>query len=136
MQAQTAKTVEGVVICINRILNAITTDTTNGDIVGPTMEARDQTLWQLVNDTVELSRLLVVQRAVFDVWMPNIVPHQQVLFDHATMEDMGCEDEENLAQREICCVTSPGIIKRGDETGAQLEYRNIISKARVLCRPE
>lgn len=137
MQGQTAQTVEGVVFRANRILDAITTDTaTKGSSGGTTIEAKDQTLRLLVNNAIELSRLLVVQKAVFEIWMPEIVPHQRVLFDYATMEDIGGEDEESLAQREICCVTSPGIVKRGDENGAQLQYRNVISKARVLCSSE
>lgn len=54
------------------------------------------------------------------------------------MEDIGGEelDEDGLAEREICCVTFPGIIKTGDENGGQLHYRNVIAKARVLCSPE
>lgn len=80
--------------------------------------------------------LLVVQKAVFEVWIPEILPRQQVIFDHGTMEDIGGEDEENLIQRNICCVTFPGIIKRGDENGGQLQFRNVISRARVLCSAE
>lgn len=77
-----------------------------------------------------------VQKAVFKVSMPEILPYQKIMFDAATMEDIGGEDEEHLAGREICCVTFPGIIKRGDENGGQLQFRNFISKARVLCSPE
>ena len=64
--------------------------------------------------------------------------HQRVFFDAATMEDIGGEedDEDGLSQREISCVTFPGIIKRGDETGSQLQYTNVICKARVLCAAE
>lgn len=97
---------------------------------------RDQALRVLVNSSIELSRHLGVQKAVFQVSMPEILPHQKVMFDHSTMEDIGGEDEESLIQREICCVTFPGIIKRGDETGGHLQFRNVISKARVLCTPE
>lgn len=108
----------------------------NNTVGNATTEARDQALRQLINNSIELSRLLVVQKAVFEVWMPGIMPHQQVLFDHATMEDIGGEDEESLVHREIYCATFPGVIKRGDENGSHLQYKNVISKARVLCGPE
>lgn len=138
MQVQTAATAEQVGNRINKILDAITTDTAakSNSSGNTTVEARDQALRQLINNAIELSRLLVVQKAVFEVWMPEIVHHQQAMFDHTTMEDIGGEDEESLVQREICCVTLPGIIKRGDENGAQLQFRNVISKARVLCSLE
>jgi hypothetical protein len=86
---------------------------------------------------IDLARLLRVQRAVFAVYMPEVLPHQQTLFDPATMEDVGGEeDEDALARREISCVTLPGIVKHGDESGGRLHYRNVIAKARVLCSPE
>lgn len=139
MQVQTTQVTERVVINVNRILDAITTDAAIATKTGgsnATTEARDQSLRQLVNNAIELSRLLVVQKAAFEVWMPEIVHHQQVMFDHATMEDIGGEDEESLIQRDICCVTFPGIIKQGGQDGAQLQFRNVVSKARVLCSPE
>lgn len=113
---------------VNKLLDAITT--TNSS------DARDQGLKALVSSAVDLSRLLAVQKAVFNVHMPEILPHQQTMFDAETMEDIGGEDEESLIAREICCVAFPGIIKRGDESGGHLQYRNTISKARVLCSPE
>lgn len=78
-----------------------------------------------------------MQKARLRVYMPSILPHQQVLFEPDTMEDMGGEeDEENLASREINCVVFPGVIKHGDENGGHMQYRNVIVKARVLCSPE
>lgn len=68
--------------------------------------------------------------------MPEVLPHQRILFEPDTMEDIGGEDEEALREREICCVTFPGLIKHGDESGGHLQYRNVITKARVLCSPE
>jgi len=128
MQKETANIVDAVVQKVNTILDAIT------DIRAT--ESRDQALKVLVSSSIELSRLLVVQRAVFKVIMPEILPHQRIMFDPSTMEDMGGEDEDSLEERELCCVTFPGIIKRGDESGGHLQYRNVISKARVLCSPE
>lgn len=134
IQEQTAGRVDEVAAAITSILSAITTD--NGASTAPSSEARDQVLRQLISSAIDLSRLMVVQKAAFEVWMPDIVPHQQTLFDHSTMEDMGGVDEESLEQRAICCVTFPGIIKRGDENGAQLQFRNVIAKAKILCSPE
>ena len=101
-------------------------------------EPRDQALRVLVAGAVDLARQLVTQKALFRVSMPEVLPHQRVLFDGATMEDVGGEEDDDggLARREICCVTFPGIIKSGDESGGQLQYRNVIAKARVLCTPE
>ncbi|KAJ4307169.1 hypothetical protein N0V88_000548 [Collariella sp. IMI 366227] len=128
LQTSTAAVVDTVVTKVNTILSAITNTKST--------EARDQGLQALVNSAIELSRLLAVQKAVFRVEMPEILPHQRTMFDPETMEDIGGEDEETLADREICCVTFPGIIKRGDENGGQLQYKNVISRAKVLCSPE
>ncbi|OTA04062.1 hypothetical protein A9Z42_0046070 [Trichoderma parareesei] len=100
--------------------------------------ARDSALRVLVKNSIELARLLVVQKARLRVYMPSILPHQQVLFEPDTMEDMGGEEDEddNLASREISCVVFPGVIKHGDENGGHMQYRNVIVKARVLCSPE
>lgn len=138
MQVSTTQATGDIISRINRLLDAITVGTaaknsSGGDEIS---ETRDQALRQLINSSIELSRLFRVQKAAFEVWMPEIMPHQQILFDHATMEDIGGEDEESLVQREICCVTFPGVIKRGDENGSQLQFRNVISKASVLCGTE
>lgn len=128
LEQETSRITESIVDRVNRILNAIT-DT-------KTSEARSQGLRALIGSAIELSRLLVVQRAIFKVAMPEILSHQRTVFDPATMDDMGGEDEDALVEREICCVAFPGIIKRGDESGGHLQYRNVIAKARVLCSPE
>lgn len=128
METETSTVADKVVRLVNALLNPITNTTST--------DARDQGLQVLIQSAIELSRLLAVQKAVFKVEMPEIVPHQRTMFDVETMEDIGGEDEESLADRDICCVTFPGIIKRGDESGGQLQYRNVISKARVLCGPE
>ena len=128
MQGETSRVTESVLSHVNAILDSIT-DAKSSD-------TRDQGLRTLIGSAIELSQLLVVQKAVLKVYMPQILPYQKTTFDPATMEDIGGEDEESLADREICCVTFPGIVKRGDENGGQLQYRNVISKARVLCSPE
>ncbi|KAK0635001.1 hypothetical protein B0T17DRAFT_611933 [Bombardia bombarda] len=128
LHRETSAVTEAVVSKVNSVLDAITD--------AKATDARDQGLRALVASSIELSRLLGVQRAIFKVTMPEILPHQRTMFDGSTMEDMGGEDEESLAEREICCVTFPGIIKKGDESGGHLQYRNVITKAQVLCSPE
>lgn len=130
LQDETSSFAEVVLARINRLLSALT------DNVPAPSDARSSALRVLVNNSIELARLLVVQKAVLRVCMPDILPHQRVLFEPDTMEDIGGEDEDALASREICCVVFPGIIKRGDENGAQMQYTNVIAKARVLCSPE
>jgi hypothetical protein len=128
LQAETAAITEDVISRVNRILDSITdVDTT---------EQRDQALRGLVNTSIELSRRLAVQKAAFKVAMPQVLSHQKTLFDPSEMEDIGGEDEDSLGAREICCVTFPSVVKSGDEHGFHPHFRNIVSKARVLCSPE
>lgn len=126
-------------LCIKRILDAITTDgpgSTPSASGSSHPSTRDSSLRSLVTDAVDLARLLVAQKALLRVYMPKVSPHQTVLFDPDTMEDMSGqdEDEEALARREIWCVVFPGVIKHGDEKGGRMELRNVIAKARVLVR--
>lgn len=128
LQEETTAIVEAAIAKVNRILDSIASASTT--------DARDQALRALVNSSVELARRLAVQKAVFKVTMPQILPHQQTLFDVAEMEDIGGEDEDSLTEREICCVAFPGMVKSGDEHGSHPQYRNIVARARVLCSPE
>lgn len=128
LQIDTAVVTEDVIFRVNRILSSITD--------AKASDARDSALRLLINNTIELARLLSVQKAVFRVTMPQILPHQKTMFDPSEMEDIGGEDEERLTAREICCVTSPSIVKSGDEHGSHPQFRNVIAKARVLCAPE
>ncbi|KAH6621371.1 hypothetical protein B0J18DRAFT_224804 [Chaetomium sp. MPI-SDFR-AT-0129] len=147
LEHETAAVIHTVISHVNALLDPLTHTRSN--------DTRDQGLQALVTSAVELSRLLAVQKAVFSVEMPVILPHQRTVFDAETMEDIGgggdgygYGDEnddgvggegavgEDRPVREICCVTFPGIIKRGDESGAHLQYRNVIAKAKVLCVTE
>ncbi|KAI0181340.1 hypothetical protein GGR52DRAFT_583745 [Hypoxylon sp. FL1284] len=128
MQEETTLVTESAISRINHILDA-TTDAS-------ATNARDHALRTLVQNSVELARLLVVQKATFKVYMPKIFPHQRVLFESSCMEDIGAEDEEALTGREICCVTFPGVIKTGDENGNHPQFTNVVAKARVLCNTE
>lgn len=128
LQAETDAVVEGAIARVNRLFDAIT------DVCAT--DARDQALRTLCTAAVALARLLSVQKAVFKVTMPQILPHQKTLFDTSEMEDIGGEDEDGLAGRGVCCVTFPSIVKFGDERGGHAQLRNVIAKARVLLGPE
>lgn len=130
----TAGLIDSLTSCTIRILDDILQP---GSTASTTPETRETSLRHLFTSSLDLSRLLAVQRAVFGIFMPPILPHQRVLFDPTTMEDVGGEDEEALIEREISCIVFPGLIKQGDESGGHLKvYRNVIAKARVLCAPE
>lgn len=128
MQKETAAVVEEVVSQVNSILSSISD--------AQSSEARDQSLRALVTSSIDLSRLLQVQKAIFSVIMPSIEGHQKTMFDAESMEDIGGEDEDTLHEREIRCVTFPGIVKTGDENGESSHLRNVVAKVRVLCAPD
>lgn len=133
LQDDTHSFAEKVVLRTNRILNSLTADTPTTGTEG----ARDSALRVLVNNSIELARLLVVQKAVLRVYMPEVLPHHRVLYEPSMMEDIGgVEDDDDLTEREITCVVFPGVVKRGDEHGAQMQFRNVICKAKVLCRQD
>ncbi len=123
---------EAVVGCVVSKINRIMDDISDAEA----SETRDQSLRVLVNSAIELSRLLRVQKAVFKTVMPVLEAHQINKFDAKIMEDIGGEDEDSLAGREISCVAFPGMVKEGDESGEQMQLWNVISKARVLCSPD
>jgi len=128
LQTETTAIVESIVSTVNIILESISD--------AKTSDSRDVSLRALINNAIELSRLLRVQKAVFSVVMPSIEGHQRTMFDAQTMEDIGGEDEDTLHEREIRCVTFPGIIKSGDENGERGHLRNVVAKIRVLCAPD
>jgi activating signal cointegrator complex subunit 1 len=128
LQQETVAIIEAVVAQINVILSSICD--------AQSSESRDQSLRALICSSIDLSRLLRVQKAVFSVIMPSIEGHQRTLFDAESMEDIGGEDEESLHEREIRCVTFPGVVKSGDENGESGHLRNIVAKVRVLCAPD
>ncbi|KAI6716487.1 hypothetical protein JHW43_000918 [Diplocarpon mali] len=128
LQTETATVVETVVEQTNKIVDSI------GD--SKHTENRDKSLRTLVTSSVELSRLLRVQKAVFSIVMPCIESFQRTMFDADIMEDIGGEDEDTLNGREIRCVTFPGIVKTGDENGDRSHLKNTVAKIRVLCEPD
>lgn len=128
LQTQTSAVVESIIAQVNKIVISISD--------AQSSEGRDQPLRALINSSIELSRLLRVQKAVFSIVMPSIEDHQRTQFDAESMEDIGGEDEDTLYEREIRCVTFPGIIKAGDENGERGHLRNVVAKIRVLCAPD
>ncbi|KAG6057450.1 hypothetical protein E4U17_004073 [Claviceps sp. LM77 group G4] len=139
LQDETDTHIEKVTLRIKRILDAITTDGPGSISSAPGSShpsPRDSSLRSLATDAVDLARLLVAQKAVLRVYIPEVSSQQPILFDPDKMEDVGGEDEdeEALARREIWCVVFPGVIKHGDEKGGRMEFRNVIAKAKVLVR--
>jgi hypothetical protein len=128
LEIETNTVVEAIECEVNSILASIS------DV--QSSEPRDQSLRALITSSIELSRLLRVQRAVFSIIMPSIEAHQRTMFDPEIMEDMGGEDEDTLHEREIRCVTFPGIVKNGDENGERGYLRNVVAKIRVVCAPD
>ena len=128
LQSETVAVVEAVVASVNSILASIS-DVQSSD-------PRDQLLRGLIMSSIDLSRLLRVQKAIFTIVMPSIEGHQRTMFDTESMEDIGGEDEDTLPEREIRCVTFPGIVKSGDENGESSHLRNVVAKIRVLCSPD
>jgi len=128
LQTETTATIESIVKKVNDIMGSMSDSQRS--------ETRDQSLRTLINSAIELSRLLRVQKAVFSIIMPSIEGHQRTMFDAESMEDIGGEDEDTLHEREIRCVTFPGIVKAGDENGERGHLRNVIAKIRVLCAPD
>ena len=128
LQTETAAMVESIMINVNKIMGSISDARAS--------ETRNQSLRAVINSAIDLSRLLRVQKANFGIIMPHIEGHQRTMFDSQTMEDIGGEDEDSLNEREIRCVTFPGIVKAGDENGERGHLRNVVAKIRVLCTPD
>lgn len=128
LQTEIAVVVEAIVTQVNSIMSSVSD--------AQSSETRDQSLRALITSSIELSRLLRVQKAVFSIIMPSIEDHQRTMFDAECMEDIGGEDEDTLHEREIRCVTFPGIVKNGDENGERGHLRNVVAKIRVLCAPD
>ena len=128
LQSSTTAVIDGIIFQVNSIMDGISDSKHT--------EARNQALRSIISSSIELSRQLRVQKAVFSVMMPSIVDYQKTMFDADSMEDIGGEDEDTLNDREITCVTFPGIVKAGDENGERSHLRNVVAKIRVLCAPD
>ncbi|PFH59989.1 hypothetical protein XA68_11603 [Ophiocordyceps unilateralis] len=120
LRSETTALIDSVVSRINSLLDGLLCTSCNA--------SRDGALRVLVNKAVDLGRLLAVQRAVLRV--DDGIGSD---FDAASMEDVGGLDEDALPACRLVCLVFPALIKHGDENGAQMQLRNVISKARVLC---
>lgn len=137
LQGETDSFTDTVVVRINRVLTSLLAPSPTPSAEPAASDSRDSALRALVQHAIELARVLRAQRALLRVDMPVMLPEQRMLFEPATMEDIGGEeDEAALARREIRCVTFPALIKRGDESGGSLHFENVITRARVLCCPD
>lgn len=137
MVRETERVTAEVIAAVNAILEEMTVPP-----IAPS-EARDQGLAAVVAAAVDLARLLAVQRAQFTVVFPELLPYRRTVFDPQTMEDVGGgggedDDDDDGAGggREVSCVVFPGVVKRGDERGGRMEWRNVVAKMRVVCRQE
>jgi hypothetical protein len=115
---------------INMTQSATLTPLASAHATAAAPSSRDvQVLRALVANAVDIAHQLRSQRAMFRTYMPY-----GELFDPATMEDVGGEEDDALAQqRSVSCVVFPAVVKNGDEKGTQLHLENVIIKARVLC---
>ncbi|KXJ96554.1 hypothetical protein Micbo1qcDRAFT_1462 [Microdochium bolleyi] len=128
IREHTACLIDGGVARLNQVFDAITdTETTT---------TRDQAARAFLGNALELAQALAVQKAQFKVDMHAILPHHQIPYDFATMEDVGGEDDEDLIGREVLCVIFPALVKTGDVAGEHLHFKNVICKAKVVCAAE
>ncbi|RCI13253.1 hypothetical protein L249_0346 [Ophiocordyceps polyrhachis-furcata BCC 54312] len=135
LQAQTTTLADTVVNRINLLLEALLgTTSSSSSSQSPSQTSRDSSLAVLVNKAIDLARLLAVQRAVLRVDLEQPSSDDALPpFDADSMEDVGELDEDALPASRVACLVFPALIKRGDENGAQMQLRNVIAKARVLC---
>ncbi|KAL2071403.1 hypothetical protein VTL71DRAFT_12638 [Oculimacula yallundae] len=135
LQSQTTHLSTTLLKLTNTLLSSISEPSTT-NTTSTVSETRDASLLTLITSAISLSRQLRIQKAVFSIVMPSIVDYQKTMFDGDSMEDIGGEDEDTLSEREIRCVTFPGIVKAGDENGERSHLRNMVAKIRVLCAPD
>ena len=110
---------------LNAILDSITD--------AKATDTRNQAAHALISAAVELAQSLATQKARFNADMPAILSQQHRKYDPSFMEDTGGEDDDDLIGRPVLCIVFPGLVKTGDAAGENLQFRNIICKAKVLC---
>ncbi|KAK5120268.1 hypothetical protein LTR85_006474 [Meristemomyces frigidus] len=86
-------------------------------------------LANVVKRAVSLAHLLRLQRARYDLYLPSPTDS----FDPATMED-DSDRSEGRPGSAVRCAIFPAVLKIGDEYGDNVHLRNVIVKAKVLCR--
>lgn len=91
-------------------------------------EARLSSLKSIIHRAISLAHLIRVQQAQYQF----VLPHPEERFDATSMEDISDETEGEV-ERTVRCATYPAITKLTDEDGNQLDERNVVVKAKVLC---
>lgn len=86
-------------------------------------------LQSIVRRAVTLANLLRVQLARYDFYLPKPTDS----FDAGMMEDIS-EGSDAGPECAVRCATFPAVVKIGDEHGDNIPLRNVILKAKVLCK--
>lgn len=128
IQKHSACLINDGVVRLNKTLGSITD--------AEATDSRDQAAHVLLGTAIELAQSLATQKARFDADMPAILSQQNITYDPSFMEDTSGEDDDDLVGRPVLCIIFPGLVKTGDAAGENLQFRNIICKAKVLCALE
>ena len=92
-------------------------------------EPRLTSLKTIIHRAITIAHLIRVQQAQYQFILSS--PEDQ--FDPSSMDDIS-EETDAEAGRTIRCATFPAIIKLSDEDGDELEEKNIVVRAKVLCQ--
>lgn len=94
-------------------------------------ETRFASLKTIIKRAVSLAHLIRVQQSQYEFVFPTPGEH----FDASCMEDISDEIDSD-DERTLRFVTFPYIIKKIDDAGNNLDERNLVVKARVLCNDD
>lgn len=92
-------------------------------------EARVTSLRTIVHRTISIAHLFRVQRAQYEFTLPP----SGSSFDSVIMEDSLLDNDAEQDKTYVRCGSFPCITKMGDEQGDNIQLRNVIVKASVLC---
>nr|POE46969.1 hypothetical protein CFP56_00301 [Quercus suber] len=87
----------------------------------------------LIKRAVSLSHTFRIQRPQYEF----VLPICGSTFDDMSMEDVAEETDpvpDKSEQRIVLCATFPSVYKLGDEVGDHMHLRNVVVKAKVLCK--
>ena len=91
-------------------------------------ETRLPSLKAIIQRVISLAHLIRVQRAQYEF----VLPSPGEAFDPLSMDDIS-DIIDSESEQHVRCAAFPALIKVGDEEGDELEPRNVVVKARVLC---
>lgn len=92
------------------------------------VEAKVASLQSTIKRAITLAHLFRIQRSQFEVKLPTLNDP----FDPETMENTAF-DSDAQAGSALSCAVFPAVLKMGDERGENIQWRNVVLKARVLC---